>query len=313
MFADFFRRRIGCLFLFALLGAGGVFAEAPKIEIQAPSTPLSVGDPLKVQVRASGGEDGLWGELKADVPEDGDWALLEGPTAVAGASSPAWELSLAPLKVGKLDLPPLSIRWRKGEAQPLEITPAETPEITVASVIPPGDQKGPAALKDPIGVQGFPWEWVLPIAVLLLLILGLALLLRSLRRRKKLRDESAPALPPWEEFRRAMREVEGRIGKDAADAVCDRMAFILRKYLERRSDHPAAEMTSSELRFLARELQWPSEAQIDLQKILLLFDSVRFARKAVSEAALREAGEKARGIARLLEDHYLPAEVEDAA
>lgn len=314
MYAEAFRRRLCSLLLLTFCGVGVVFAGTPAIEVQAPSSPLSVGDALKIQVRAVGGEDGLWGELKVESSEDGDWAVLEGPTAVSASTPPSWELSIAPLKTGELSLPPLSVRWRKGQDAPREISPANSPKITVASVIPPKDEKGPAPLKAPLGVEGFPWEWVLPFAVLLVLIGGLAYLIWYFwPGRKKPSEEDVPLLPPWEEFRRAMLEAEGRIGRESAGAICDRLSLVLRKYLERRSESPAAEMTSSELRFLAKEQGWPVEVQVELQKVTLLFDAVRFARKPVSEAELREGLDGARVLARRLEEYLVPKEEEEAA
>ena len=314
MRADLLCRRLCLLLLLTFFGVAGASAGTPGIQVQVPSSPLSVGDPLKVQVRASGGEDGLWGEPKVESSGDEDWAVIDGPTAVASATPPTWELSIVPLKVGTLSLPALSVRWRKGQDTPQDIRPAELPKITVASVISPDDQKGPAPLKAPLGVQGFPWEWVLPVTGLLALIAGFIYLIwRFWPWRKKSAAKDIPLLPPWEEFRRAMMEAEGRIGRESAGAICDRLSLVLRKYLERRSDSPAAEMTSSELRFLAKQRQWPVEVQVELNKVTQLFDAVRFARKTVSEAELREGLEGARVLARRLEDFLVPKEEEEAA
>jgi len=295
-----------------LLGAGSVHAAEPSLEVQLPSAALSVGDPLRIRVVASGGEDGLWGDLHVEIPEDGDWALIEGPEVLPPSSPPAWEVQIAPLKVGDLELPEISASWRPTDGEARKIRPEGGKTVTVATVIPPDDPAEPAPLKAPLGVQGFPWEWVLPIAALILLAAAIVLLILRLRRRRRKEAESFPELPPWEEFRRAMLAAEERIGRDAPDTVCDRMALVLRRYLERRSERPAAEMTSAELRALARELQWPSEAGIGLQKVMQIFDAVRFARRDVSQAELKEAAETARSIARVLEKHYLPPELPSA-
>ena len=297
------------LTILLLLGAGTLHASEPSLEVQLPSAALSVGDPLRIRVLASGGENGLWGDLQADIPEDGDWALIEGPTPIPQSSPPAWELKIAPLKVGEITLPEISANWRPGDGEARKIRLEGGKTVTVATVIAPDDPAKPAPLKAPLGVQGFPWEWVLPLAALILLAAAVVLLLLRLRRRNSRDAESFPELPPWEEFRRAMLAAEERIGRDAADAVCDRMAMMLRRYLERRSERPAAEMTSAELRALARELQWPSEAGIGLQKVMQIFDAVRFARRDVSHAELKEAAETARAVARVLERHYLPPDL----
>lgn len=313
MSAESLLRRVASL-LMAICAIGTIaFSEEPTVLVHAPDAALSVGDPLHIRVEASGGEDGFWGDLSLDLGKDEDWAVIEGPKAIPDATSPAWDVTLAPLKLGELPLPTFSLRWRDQDSKARSITPEEVPKITVASVISPDDKGKAAALKDPLGVKGFPWEWILPISVVLLLLVALIFLSLRLRRRKAKDDAEVPALPPFEEIRRALTELEGGIGRETADGICDRLAFILRRYLERRSGEPAAEMTSSELRILARELHWPSDSLTDLQKTMLLLDAVRFARRPVTESELREAVSRTRTMARSLEKHYLPLEEDVAA
>jgi len=289
-----------------LLAVGMLSASEPGLRVDVPGEPAAVGDRLSFLVQATGGEDGLWGQLK--VAEDEDWALVEAPVPVENSVSPSWELTLVPLKTGTIALPGISAGWRPpdGEVQTIEVE--KGPEITVASVIPPDGDTEPAALKPPARVMGFPWEWVLPILVVILPVLFLGFLLWRIRSKKREHAAGKQVLPPYEEFRRALVETESALGKIPPEGVCDRLAFILRRYLERRSDHPAGEMTSSELRNLARELKWPAVVQTDLQKIMPLMDRVRFARRPTTEAELRQAIDTARGLARRLEEHYMPGD-----
>jgi hypothetical protein len=77
----------------------------------------------------------------------------------------------------------------------------------------------------------------------------------------------------------------------------------LRHYLERASSQPAAEMTSFELRLLARQQEWPEDVQRGIQSLMGVADRVRFGRFTADDGELRRAIETGRDIARCLEDH----------
>jgi hypothetical protein len=62
------------------------------------------GRPVEVLASARGGDSWMWGELTVALEPDGDWALIDGPTAVP-ARPPAWKLVLAPMEIGEQGLP----------------------------------------------------------------------------------------------------------------------------------------------------------------------------------------------------------------
>jgi hypothetical protein len=286
--------------------------EAPTLELEVSPTSVRVGDRVRVLASARGGENLLWGELTVAVEPEGPWAVVDPPVAIAGARPPAWEFNLAPIKLGEQSLPAMTVSVRDAGGDTAEVGCEQPPTVTVVSVIT-GDeeQPDPAPLRDPIGVRGPPWEWVLPaVGALLPLLAGMAWWWRS-------RVRPAPAarrvLPPSDELEALLAELETRVGREPADGVCDRLAAGLRHYLERRTGDPAEEMTSFELRLLARRRGWPETAQRLLQRVMGVADGVRFGRRPTTDEELRQAIETARETAATVEAHLSPADDDTAA
>ncbi|HHQ48368.1 MAG TPA: hypothetical protein ENK19_05730 [Acidobacteria bacterium] len=216
------------------------------------------------------------------------WAEVQPPQPVVGSDPPAWTVVLAPLATGTLDLPPISVTVRKPGGAPQTVTPAEAPKVKVVSVLPPGEKVKPAPLADPIGVTGFPWEWVLPIAAAVALLLLVAWALARWRRRRHGETEEERSLPPLEELRSLVAELAEAAGSAPMEDTCDRLARGVRRFLERTTGESAMEMTSFEIQRLARRSGWPQTVQAALRDALGLADRVRFARRPVAEAQLRD-------------------------
>ena len=293
-------RRLAVLLVVLTAAVAALAEEMPTFEIAFPDASISVGDRLPVRVTARGGQDLLWGDLDVGVEPDGDWALIDGPRGWAGSRPPAWELVLAPMEVGEIEMPPMAAVVRGADGQPFEVTAAGLPAVNVVSVLPPDEEVDPVALRGPIGVSGFPWEWVVPLSVP---VLGLAAAIAYWRRRRHGGETaSVPQLAPFDEFEDLLRRLEGRVGSEPAEGVCDRLAAGLRRYLERRSGEPAAEMTSFEMRLLVRRLGWPEAAQRGIQQVMNTVDLVRFGRTSIEERELRRAIESSRDSAGRIED-----------
>ncbi|RLE19157.1 MAG: hypothetical protein DRJ65_20565 [Acidobacteria bacterium] len=292
--------------LFLLAFAGMLEAGEASLEIRVPDHTVTVGDRVSVRVQARGGDDGLWGDLALSPGSEESWAVVEGPREIPGAKPPAWEIVLMPLALGELEMPAIEASLRNTDGQAVNIAPAEKSTVTVGSVLAPEDEGQPAPLRDPLGVHGFPWEWVAPLFVILLPLVVLAAW--WWRRRSETAGEEAgvPRLAPFDELERLLGEVQEAIGRQPAALVCDRLAFGIRHYLERRTGEPAVEMTSNELRILARRAEWPQAVQLGLQRLTGLADGVRFGRRAVADSDLQETGRSAHKIGKELEIHLTP-------
>jgi hypothetical protein len=298
--------RIKAVFLGILAVACAALAgEPPVLEITVPEAAVSVGDRIPVRVVARGGEDLMWGELEVGDDAEKSWVVVDGPHELAGARPPVWELVLAPMEIGEITLPAFNVVIRDGGGGTSEVFAAVQPSVRVVSVLPPDEDVQPEALRDPLGVSGFPWEWVLPAAAPAL-ALALALTWWGRRRRQLIKDVSAPAAAPYDELESMLARLEKRVGREPAEGVCDRLAVGLRHYLERRCGEPAEEMTSFELRLLTRKLGWPESIQRGIQSVMGTVDRVRFGRFPTDEHELRRAIAAARDTAAALEDHLQP-------
>jgi len=303
--------RTEAILLGILAVACAAFAgEPPALEVAVPDVAVSVGDRVPVRVVARGGEDLMWGELQVAEDDKKSWEVVDGPHELAGARPPAWELVLAPMDIGEITLPAFNAVVRDAGGETREISVTDRPAVTVASVLPPDEDVQPAALRDPLGVSGFPWEWVLPAAAP---ALALALALTWWGRRRRLINVSSAPLPaPFDELDSMLVELERRVGREPAEGVCDRLAVGMRHYLERRCGEPAEEMTSFELRLLTRKLGWPETTQRGIQGVMGTADRVRFGRFPTDERELRYAIATARETASVLEEHLQPEQEEDA-
>jgi hypothetical protein len=115
-------------------------------------------------------------------------------------------------------------------------------------------------------------------------------------------------LPPLAEFEALAADLEERVGREPGDGVCDRLAGGLRRYLERRTGDPAGEMTSFELRLLARRRGWPETTQRLLQRVMAVADGVRFGRRSTGDEELARAIAMALDSARSVEAFLTPGE-----
>jgi len=296
------------------LAVGLAAAASPAtLEVVVPDGPVRVGDRVPVRVMARGGDDLMWGELRVAVEPDGPWTMVEAPHEVEGARPPVWELVLAPLKVDELALPVITATVRDAEGAAGEVTTDEPRTVDVGSVLPEGDEVEPVPLRDPVGVGGFPWEWVGPLLVPVL-ALAAAIAWWGRRRRAVAAQGEIPTMSPLAEIEALLDRLGDRLGREPAESVCDRLAAGMRRYLERQSDEPAEDMTSFELRLMARRLGWSEGVRRGLQDVMEVSDSVRFGRVPADESRLRRTLDLARSVAGDLDAQLTArAEAEEAA
>lgn len=296
--------------VFVIAAAQAAAGELPTLEVKVPATAVSVGDRVPVRVAARGDVELMWGELQVESEPGGSWEVVDSPREVEGASPPVWELVLAPMAVGDLELPPMRAVARLPGGEPQTVSTADPPEVSVASVLPPEEEVEPAPMRAPLGVRGFPWEWVLPLGLPLLAAAGV-LAWWGFRRQAGAEGGPMRVLAPFEELDQLLRRLQERVGHEPAEGVCDRLAGGLRRFMERRIGEPAEEMTSFELRLLARKSGWPDAVQRGVQNVMRVADGTRFGRLPATDAELIRVIEETRSTARGLEEHLSAAAADE--
>lgn len=184
-----------------------------------------------------------------------------------GKDRERWQLTyrLDPYADGKalvVSFNPVTVNGEKVTWKPIEITvtrtvgdPATTPPR------PPTDPEDPPP--PPIEHPQFPLG-----AAILLGFAGVAVLVAVLARKRK-----AKPVPAHERALVRLAKLEGKAGAE----VVERVAAVLRAFVERRFAIPATKLTTAELAAAAREQGWPVEQAEPLWAILDECDRAKFA------------------------------------
>jgi hypothetical protein len=131
----------------------------------------------------------------------------------------------------------------------------------------------------PILELGSDWQWLFYLAGGLALATGLLLLAWWLWKRRK-RDEAVfpatPAMPPDAEAYTALDALAADKGLDPKQFYF-RLSAVLRHYMERRFDFPAAEMTTEELLPQVDQISLDSSLALELKTFCRQTDPIKFA------------------------------------
>jgi len=89
----------------------------------------------------------------------------------------------------------------------------------------------------------------------------------------------SPPVPPVEWAERELNRLERDHALERIDAraAADRLAAILREFVERRFDLPATRLTTGELRAACESAEWPADRSEPVREMLTRCDSAKFA------------------------------------
>lgn len=189
-------------------------------------------------------------------------------------------------------------RWMLRAAPAAAAEPAKEGDPTAAPTQLPGLDSGSAGTQmtdihdiKPILDVGPDWQWLLYAAggiVLLLGLLALAWWLWKRRRTPEVIPTAAPPIAPDAEAYNALDALAAESGLDPKQFYF-RLSAVLRRYVERRFDFPAAEMTTEEL--LPQVDQLPLEPSLagDLKAFCRESDPIKFAGAAARQERLAQA------------------------
>jgi len=295
----------GCLGLLLACGRDAAVVE-PGWRLEPAGVPgdsLTIGDPLRVRLTGSFPR----GARLEGSPWDGlsdQWSLRtarEPARRTVGDSMEVWtqEADLAPFATGSLAIGPLPIRIVL--AQDTLVERSDVLAVEVASVL--ADSSEMADLRDikpPIPLGSPRWPYAAAAAALLALA---AVAAWMIRRRRKREAEGPPLLAPWEEFRRALEDLESRRLPETGDwgRYTLELGWTVRRYLERTFGEPVLEMTTGEVRGWLRGMDFSPVRESRMLRWLDRSDLIKFAKAVPTLGECRELMGEARDLVRDVE------------
>lgn len=270
--------------LLLALFAGAAFAFDLSVTAQVSASQVFIGDvfsyKVEVEVPAGAGVD-----LPKFVGNLGSFEVLDMNTEVskagAGRERHVWSATLNTFIGGDFALAPQEVvaafdgdsAFTMTDPVPVKVLQrTEESEVDILEA------------EDPVELPGTPWYVVLLIVLAVLLVGGLAYLaFRNWKRGGAVRE-----LPPYEEAVLALSELKTR-NLAAADqaAFFEQLGFIVRRYVERRFEHPILDATDSELKARMSQVKGLQEA-FKMGVVNLAEESapVKFARFKLEDARL---------------------------
>lgn len=280
----------------------------PTVTASLDTTATSVGGRLHLRLDVDAAE-GWVVEPPATAAELGVFRVRSIEPGVAAGGRHTFTLTLVPTEAGEVEVPPVTMRARRGGEEPVEIASSPV-RVHVASNLgaaeAPSDSAGASAeakLADlkPAIVPPRDWRpvWIAAVAAVLAFAAAYALL-RRLRRRPVREVVSLPpplpARPAWEI---ALEELD----RIAAERLVDRgelrrqyeeVTEALRRYLENRWGVPALESTTDDVRRLLESAPVPPSFASRVTALLSEADLVKFAKARPEPHAARACETRAR-------------------
>jgi cbb3-type cytochrome oxidase subunit 3 len=192
-------------------------------------------------------------------------------------------VNLTSFEVGEMTIPPIPVYVENGENSVVDTFFSDSIKIKIYPVEP--DSTGLLPIKDIILEEKDISDYKLPIAVAILFLIGIAVYVyfrqkkgiqeailyeknqtpqaKALRRLKQLEAQNLPKQGKYKDF-------------------CSELTYILRAYLSEEYGFSALEMTSNEIIGFCKNEDILTEKQADLQQILNIADTVKFAQSEAS-------------------------------
>ncbi|MDD5087225.1 MAG: hypothetical protein PHI18_00305 [bacterium] len=242
----------------------------------APST-AHIGDTLRLTVRVTGAGGR---PLRFGRPDDENFSLLRVDSSRLAAAG-EMGFTLAVYDTGEYTLPQFPVIVGTAADAETLFTPLQS--VTIASVLPDSAQS-PLPLK-PYREHPFQWRellawWWIPALAALVSCAVWFWRWRSRRRLRKEMGYEEPLPPPEEEAIRLLIRLrdEKYPARGMLKEFFSEYSYILRRYLERRYEFPALEMTTYELERRFENGTVPIEWPTRLLPVLREADLVKFAK-----------------------------------
>ena len=288
--------------------------EPPVFSATVDRTSVSIGDRVVVTytARIPAGSSLMLEAFVTPAPEEGKrppgGAILEyeSPAAPSVTKSKTgdffeWSQTVAlfPFAAGAVSVPGPHYTFEESSTgRKVDVRPPDL-ELQVASRLPLDQKPDEIAPKTdkPVRIPSWPLKYWVALAAGVALAASLVAWLVSRRRRKRAGEApGAPAIPPGEEFRRALARlatVADDLGDDARGFYSD-LTHAVKRFLERATGEPVLEWTTFETvrRLREKGFEFPREAAFP--DLLAGADRVKFGKGAATREDARQAVARAR-------------------
>ncbi len=267
--------------------AASVVAAQPRVEASAEPTKVTVGDLILLTVTVRSPQP-----VQVEFPRPGEslgpFEVRDVAIAAAkeenGESVQVAAYTLSIFETGEFKIPSLELRFPAGHGSDAQTTATNEIAVTVESV-KPADAKDILDIKPPLDMARAWWSywpWLIPLAF------G-ALALWWWRRRKRPVDgfpapRGTPRLPAYEEAYQALCRLRdsGLLEQQKVKLYYIELSEIIRRYLERRFQIQAMEMTSAQIRGELARIDLDEETTRLFDGFLQECDLVKFAKRVPS-------------------------------
>lgn len=254
--------------------------EEPKVAATASKAEVSVGEAFTVEVTATG-PAGTTFTFPPEVVQD-TFELRSVPAGESPLPPGVHRYLAGVFALGDAQVPAIPVGYRLADGTEGQVTTAPV-ALKVTTLLP--REKGEQKLADIRGPMGVPIGRVfwLGLGLLVVLLAGLAFFLWSRRKRATPAAAAAvPVLAPDEEAQRALAALlaSGRLARGEYRPFYIELTAIAKRYLERRTGAPVAEMTSAEMLAHLRSSPHAALLAAPMRDLAGAADQIKFARGA---------------------------------
>lgn len=259
---------------------------APTLEVRLSASNVSVGERFQVIVEARGPRGTSYAFPKEI--GDGSVELVQSRGSIAQSNAAVYDAQV--FAIGDaVAIPEIAVSYVSSDGTTGETKSVPVPLNVISTLDPKETNPTPAPLAPPMPILVARAFWIASGAAGILLIVGLALLIRRLRFPKKPVDPTlTPAISPEEDALHNLDQLVSARASTDPKTFYIRLVQILKQYLERRLEAPILEMTSSETLAFVKNHDWTVQTASSLRELVTSADLVKFGGSSDASKADRQ-------------------------
>ncbi len=277
---------LSLLIIFMFCGfIGRVQAQSKEVVAYTDKTAMFIGDHLSLTLLLNIDTNTPIKKIDWETVSQKNWEVVDVASLIqTNDLKRKVSANLTCFEVGEMTIPPIAVYVENGENAPIDTFFSDSIKIKIYPVEP--DSTGLLPIKDIIIEEKDISDYKWPIAAAILFLISIASYV-YFRQKKGIQNAILyeKSQTPQAKALRKLKQLEAQnLPKQGKYKVfCSELTYILRAYLSEEYGFSALEMTSKEILDFCKNENILAEKQVDLQQILNIADTVKFAQ---SEADL---------------------------